>query len=181
MDKTVQKPMSSTLSNKVVNLRPIVYADLDMLIKWKNTEEVYRYLGGGFHPISKDQYGKWLENIVDMTGNARRFIIETIEGVSIGMVGLYSINWLHRTCEIGVFIGEESERGKGYATMACKMIEEYAKNCMNMRKIRLLVVKENEQAVKMWKKLNYLLIGEYSRERFINGHWCDVLIMEKFL
>jgi RimJ/RimL family protein N-acetyltransferase len=171
----------TTFKNEFISLRPICKNDLQFLVNWKNSEETYRYLGGGFHPVSENQYEKWLDNMIDMTGNARRFIILDKNNNAIGMIGLYSINWIHRTCEIGVFIGDEKARGNGYASMACRMVENYAKNYMNIRKIKLLVVKNNSIALKMWQNLGYSKIGEYSEERFINGQYCNVVIMEKFL
>ena len=138
-------------------------------------------MGGGFHPISEEQYDKWMDNIIDQTGNSRRFIIMDPNEEAIGTIGLYEINWIHRTCEIGIFLGDSEARGKGYALDACWAIEEYAHNYLNLRKIKLYVVEENERALMMWNKLNYVKVGKYTKERYINGHYCDLVIMEKFL
>ena len=171
--------MTSLQGNKI-SLRPIERTDLDSLNCWKNKEDVYMYLGGGFQPISKDQQANWLESMMDLTGNNRRFIIVQ-EGRTIGMVGLYNIHWIHRTCEIGIFIGEDQARRKGAATEACCLIEKYAKNYLNLRKITLKVVVDNKKAVSMWHSLGYQSVGELREERFINGKYCNLLIMEKFL
>lgn len=163
-----------------VYLRPIRKTDLDMLNNWKNDEEVYRYLGGGFRPISQDQQEKWLDNMIDLTGNDRRFMISAQEGKTVGMAGLYNIDWINRTCEIGVYIGELESRGNGYASEACDLLEEYAFSLLNLRKIKLKVVSDNEKALKMWQKLGYSQVGEYMKERYIDGKYCDVKLMEKF-
>ena len=163
-----------------VCLRPIRRNDIDLLNTWKNNEEVYMYLGGGFRPISVDQQGKWLDSMIDLTGNDRRFMIVDQDDKPVGMIGLYGIDWVNRNCEIGVYIGDFASRGKGYASEACSMIEEYAFSLLNLRKIKLKVVSDNEKAVKMWKKLGYSQVGEYMQERYINGKYCNVKIMEKF-
>lgn len=106
------------LSNGNVSLRPIEKRDLDKLNLWKNDESVYRFLGGGFLPVSRDIQEKWLDSLMDTTGNNKRFIIENEVGEAVGMIGLYGINWVHRTCELGIFIGDGSQRGKGYASSA---------------------------------------------------------------
>lgn len=106
------------LSNGNVSLRPIERRDLDKLNQWKNDESVYRFLGGGFLPVSRDIQEKWLDSLMDTTGNNKRFIIENEVGEAVGMIGLYGINWVHRTCELGIFIGDGSQRGKGYASSA---------------------------------------------------------------
>ena len=169
------------MRGKKILLRPIRKSDLSILNVWKNDEELYKYLGGGFQPLSQEQQEKWMDSMIDMTGNHRRFMVLDMEETPIGMVGLYQINWIHRTCEIGVYIGEVQARGKGYASEACQIVEAFATEYLNLRKIKLKVVSENVVAQRMWEKLGYQVVGEYKQERFIKGHYCDVKLMEKFI
>lgn len=169
------------MRGKNVILRPIRKNDLSILNTWKNDEELYMYLGGGYQPVSEDQQEKWMDSMIDMTGNNRRFMILNTDETPIGMVGLYDINWIHRTCEIGIYIGDKAFRGKGCATEACRIIETFALEYLNLRKIKLKVVSDNFSAQNMWQKLGYVKIGEYKRERYIKGRYCDLTLMEKFL
>ena len=168
------------LSGNEIELRPIEKADLTSLNKWKNNEDVYKFLGGGYQPISLDQQEKWLDSLIDLTGNNKRFMI-SVKGKAVGMVGLYGINWIHRTCEIGAYIGEQECRKKGYASQACSLLEEYARDYLNIRKINLKVVSDNICGLAMWKKLGYKTIGIQKEERYIKGKYCDLTLMEKFL
>lgn len=170
----------SMVGTKVM-LRPVRLDDAAIMGEWKNDEQTYMYLGGGYQPISLDQYRKWVENMIDQTGSNKRFIIENMEHQPIGMVGLYSINWIHRTCEIGAFIGDHGSQNRGLATEACHIIEQYASFYLNLRKISLKVVDENNRAKAFWQKLGYNAVGKLRKERFINGKYCDVVIMEKFI
>jgi RimJ/RimL family protein N-acetyltransferase len=97
------------------------------------------------------------------------------------MIGLYDINWIHRTCEIGVYIGDKDARGKGYGKEACLLIEKYAKEYLNLRKIKLSVVSDNKSAINLWQSLGYKKIGEYVAERFIKGKYRNLVLMEKFI
>ncbi len=164
-----------------VYLRPIVKEDLVVLNEWKNDEKTFRYLGGGFMPLSIDQQEKWLESMMDTLGNNKRFIICDKQDVPVGMVGLYDINWIHRTCEIGVYLGNISAKGKGYGKEACILIERLAADYLNIRKIKLRVVSDNEIAVNMWQSLGYQKIGEYIKERYIKGQYRNLMLMEKFI
>ncbi len=172
--------MNGLRGEKVV-LRPIIKEDLPLLNKWKNEENIYKYLGGGFLPVSIDIQSQWMENLMDTTGNNKRFIIETIEEKPIGMIGLYTINWIWRNCELGILIGDLSEQGKGYASDAYKVIESYALNYLNLRKIKAFVVKNNDEAVAMYEWLGFRRAGELLEERFIEGKYYSVLIVEKIL
>lgn len=164
-----------------IYLRPIIREDINILNKWKNDEETFKYLGGGFLPTSIDHQIKWIDTMIDTTGNDKRFIICDYNDIPIGMVGLYNINWIHRTCEIGIFIGENIARGKGYGKESCLLIEKFAHEYLNLRKIKLEVVSENKTAIQMWESLGYKKIGERIKERFIKGEYKDLTLMEKFL
>lgn len=164
-----------------IYLRPIVKEDIKFLNEWKNDEDTFKYLGGGFMPISIDQHAKWLESMMDTTGNSKRFIICDKQDLPVGMVGLYDINWIHRTSEIGVYIGNKDAKGNGFAKEACLLIEYFASNYLNLRKIKLSVVSDNDIAVHMWESLGYQRVGEYIKERYIKGRYRNLILMEKFI
>lgn len=163
-----------------VKLRPILKTDLKNLNNWKNDEEVYKYLGGGFNPISIDQHEKWIDNLITIDNQNKRFIIE-YDGDSVGMIGLYSINNIYQNCEIGIYIGNRDYQGKGIAKTSIELIESYAKKYLNIKKIKCFAVVENIKAIKIWEKSGYKKVGILKDERFIDGEFKDVMIMEKFI
>lgn len=164
-----------------IYLRPILKSDIGYLNDWKNDEETYMFLGGGFMPVSIDQQEKWLDSLIDATENNKRYIICNYEHTPLGMVGLYGINWIHRTCEIGMYLGNRDSQGKGLGTEACNLIEKFAVEYLNLRKINLKVVKSNEKAMNMWKRLGFIKIGEFNKERFVKGQYYNLILMEKFI
>lgn len=169
------------IKGEKIYLRPIIKEDITFLNTWKNDEEVYKYLGGGFLPTSIDQQIKWLDSLIDTSGNNKRFIICEQRDKPVGMAGLYGINWIHRTSEIGIYVGDKNATGKGYGKEACILMENFARDYLNLRKIKLNVVGENNAALKMWESLGYKKIGEYIDERFIEGEYKNLVLMEKFL
>lgn len=169
------------IKGEKIYLRPILKTDIKFLNEWKNDEDTYKFLGGGFMPTSIDQQEKWLESMIDTSGNNKRFIICDYQNTLIGMIGLYQINWIHRTCEIGVFIGDKKVKGKGYGKEACRVIEKFAKEYLNLRKIKLYVVYDNITALKMWESIGYRKVGQLKDERYIKGEYKDIVLMEKFL
>lgn len=172
--------MAILTGNKLL-LRPIERKDLEKLNQWKNDEMVYKNLGGGYMPVSINIQEKWLDSMMDTMGNNKRFIIETLDGERIGMIGLYSINWIHRTCELGIYIGDREQQGKGYGKEAYQMLENFAESYLNLRKIKVYVVVDNDFAISMYDHLGFSKVGELVEERFIHGNYHSVLIMEKFL
>jgi diamine N-acetyltransferase len=169
------------IKGEKVYLRPILKSDITYLNEWKNDEEVYMFLGGGFMPMSIDQQEKWIDAMIDTSGNNKRFIICDNNNIPTGMIGLYDINWIHRTCEIGVYIGSKEAQGKGYGKESCRLIEHFAIGYLNIRKVKLNVVSDNITAFNMWESLGYKKIGEYIEERYIKGRYRNLTLMEKFL
>lgn len=166
------------MKSERVTLRPIIKDDLILINKWKNDYEVFKYLGGGYMPISIDQQSKWMDGMIDNTGNNKRFSILNEDRDFIGIIGLYSINWIHRTSEFGIYIGEKNQWGKGYAKESMKLILEFGFKALNLRKVKLDVVVDNIAAIKMYKSLGFREVGIYKEERFIDSEYKDVLMME---
>ena len=80
-----------------------------------------------------------------------------------------------------LYIGEKEYQGKGYAKMAYKALEKYAKDWLNIRKIKLDVVKDNVRAIKLYEKLDFKVCGNMELDRFVEGKYRDVVMMEKFI
>lgn len=164
-----------------VYLRPIIKEDIAVLNLWKNDENTYKYLGGGFMPISIDHQAKWMETLIDTTGSDKRYIICDKQNEPLGMIGLYSINWINRTSEVGMFIGNIGNRGKGYGKESYLLLEKFAKEYLNLRKLKWYAVSENSIPINMVIKLGYIKVGELVDERFIKGEYKNVVILEKFI
>lgn len=176
------KGKSHVIKNERIKLRPMEIEDGKHLYKWKNSEEVFKYLGGGFKPQSFFELNEFLPQLCRITEKNYRFIILNAKNnLPIGLIGLYDINNIHRNCEVGLYIGDEDYLNMGIGTDALKLIEDYAKNYLNIRKISLSVVSENIGAVSFWEKNSYKLVGVKKEDRYIQGKYCDVEIREKFL
>ena len=169
------------LNYEEITLTPIEKEDLKILNKWKNDEDVFKYLGGGYRPTSISQQEKWIETLTENTLQNQRYIICNEKNEKVGFIGLYNISQVHRTASLGIYIGEKEEWGKGIASRAYMELENYAKKYLNLRKINLDVVEENVGATKMYEKLGFYVCGRYKEERFINGEYKNLLIMEKFI
>ena len=166
---------------KNVSLVPIEIEDINLINKWKNDEDIFKYLGGGYKPTSISQQKKWIDALTENTAENQRYLILNENSIKVGFIGLYVISPIHRTCSLGIYIGEKQFWGKGIASNAYLAIEEYAKKYLNIRKIHLEVVEENVNAVKMYQKLGFEICGKYEKERYIDGEYKNLLIMDKFI
>lgn len=168
------------MKNSSVNLRPVEKEDLDALFKWRNDETIFTQLGGGFFPVSKTEMSKWMDNFSKVDKTNIRFIIET-EDRAVGFISLSNIDYKNKNGDLGLYIGEVEYHGKGIASKALSELEEFSKNHLGLKKIKLLMNNNNIAAARLYQNKGYEIIGVYKEERFIKGEWIDVNIMEKFL
>ena len=139
-----------------IELKEVSLEDLEVMLKWRNDENVFRYLGGGYHPIDADKMREILNAMIKENdlNTAKRYII-CYNDVKVGFIGLYCLDSADHVAELGVYLGEQEYRGRGVATQACLQLEDIART-YGIKKIRLKVVSENIAAVKMYNSLGYI-------------------------
>ena len=157
-----------------VTIRPITYDDTEDIIRWRNSDFVRsRFIDQRL--FTKESHEYWLKNFVE-TGKVAQFII-LLDGKGVGSVYLRDIDPDERSAEYGIFIGEESARGKGVGTKSTCLILEYAFCELKLEKIFLRVYKDNAGAVKSYEKAGFVSNGKIENIE-VNGEKRDVIFME---
>ncbi len=89
---------------------------------------------------------------------------------------LVEINHVHRRAEFQIIISPDYQ-GKGLATCAAKLAMDYGFMVLNLYKLYLIVDKENEKAIHIYRKLGFMVEGELIHEFFINGEYRNTIRM----
>lgn len=95
----------------------------------------------------------------------------------IGFVLFKNFQPVYQTAELGVRIGIESERGKGYGTRAVRLAVDYAWNVLNLHRITLHVLAHNERAIASYLRAGFQIEGRMREAAYITGQWRDVMVM----
>ena len=157
-----------------VTIRPITYDDTENIIKWRNSEYVNsRFIDRRL--FTKESHEAWLKNYVE-TGRVAQFII-LLDGEAVGSVYLRDIDPDTKEAEYGIFIGEESARGKGVGTKSAKLILKYAFEELGLKKIFLRVLKNNPGAVRSYEKAGFKKIDRVDTLT-VDGETLEVIFME---
>ena len=157
-----------------VTIRPITYDDTENIVKWRNSEYVNsRFIDRRL--FTKESHEAWLKNYVE-TGKVAQFII-LLDGEAVGSVYLRDIDPDKKEAEYGIFIGEESARGKGVGTKSAKLILKYAFEELNLEKIFLRVFEDNPGAVRSYEKAGFKKIDRVDTLN-IDGETLEVIFME---
>jgi RimJ/RimL family protein N-acetyltransferase len=92
----------------------------------------------------------------------------------IGNVSLQRFDWINRSAELAIVLGEQESWGKGYATRACKCIIEHGFEKMNMNRIWTGTAATNTGMRTVAGKLCMSREGKFREAVFLNGRYVDV-------
>jgi RimJ/RimL family protein N-acetyltransferase len=102
------------------------------------------------------------------------------EAKIIGYLHIHNINMVHRSAELGIRIGEERNRGKGYGKEALTMALSYCWDHLNLERIGLVVFRDNARALSAYKAVGFKKEGLMRKLLFVDGAWVDVVVMAAF-
>lgn len=159
-----------------IYLRPMTEDDTDLIVKWRNQENVRSYFIYQAD-FTREGHLYWLHEIVEKGRAAQMMICEADTDTPVGSVYIRDIDHTHHKGEYGIFIGEESARGKGIGTMAAKLMIEYGFKELGLHRIYLRVLAGNEQAVRSYEKAGFVKEGYLKGDAYINGKYTDIVWM----
>jgi RimJ/RimL family protein N-acetyltransferase len=99
-------------------------------------------------------------------------IIEA-DGRAVGDIDLFRIEARNRNTLVGLGIWRAEDRVKGYGTDALRAMLRWAFRHLNMRRVE----PENEAAVRVYKKLGFVVEGCRREHHYDDGCYRDELIM----
>jgi RimJ/RimL family protein N-acetyltransferase len=163
-----------------VVLRPIQSWDRERLYDLVETIEV-RALASNDPPLpvslaeieARDR--RWLEG--SHTDSAW-FAIDANEE-TIGMCGLHEIDHFHARADVGIRLGTQYW-GKGYGQDAVRTLVAYGFRMLNLEKISLHVIADDERAVGAYTKAGFVEEGRLRSHVWYDGARHDELVMAVF-
>ncbi len=173
--------MSYFLHNQQIGLNKLTVELMNKnYYNWLNDKDVTNGIEAGVFPSTYED----IEDYVRSAGAGKDSVLFGIfsreNNTHIGNIRISSINYINSTCMLGIIIGEESGRGKGYGTQACKLACDYAFDVLNISKIWLFVFEDNLAAKKMYENLGFIEEGFLKDHFFKNGKHIGAHIMSLF-
>jgi RimJ/RimL family protein N-acetyltransferase len=167
------------LAGRQVTIGPFVPGDYAPLHRWANDAAVLRD-DGPFQPTQLSDIVNLCET-ADTDPSRRMFAIRKLaDPAIIGYVHIQNINAIHRAADIGIRIGEESDRGRGYGQDALRVALDYCWNQLELQRVMLTVVKQNTRAIAAYRSVGFVKEGLLRKFLFVDGDWIDVVIMATF-
>lgn len=163
-------------SDGVVSLGPILQRDLESLFVWLNDVQAAS-LDLPYRPLDCIAYRDWLDKLPRETSQIIFAIREVGKPEMIGFVLFKNFQSVYQSAELGVRIGVENDRGKGYGTRAVRLAMEYAWSVLNLHRISLHVLAHNERAIASYVHAGFIAEGKLREAAFIGGQWRDMMVM----
>ena len=163
------------LTGDRVYLSPIDIADSNIFTKWLNDFEITCMTGHAHKQITLSGESKALERIAQ----GQTYSIVALDGDRLlGNCGLHNIDNVNRVAELGIFIGESADQGKGYGVEAIRLLLDYGFNVINLNNIMLKLFSYNTRGYRCYLKCGFKEIGRRRSARLLGGRYYDEVFMD---
>lgn len=159
-----------------VYISPMNPEDSEIYTKWLNNAEITQYLSIHNSLVSIPGEKSYIEEFCKHEFHMCIVKIENDE--LIGNIALENIDYKNGSAELGIFIGEESNLGKGYGTEAIKLLTTYGFKELRLHSIYLRVYDLNGRAQRAYEKCGFKECGRLHEALFRNGEYHDIIHME---
>jgi len=148
------------LENENLLLRALEPEDLDILYKWENNSELWKY-GSTLTPYSKFALRDYLTNSLQgviNSGQLRLMVIEKKSNAAIGTVDLYDYDPIHQRAGIGILVDMQFRR-KGYGSEILNLTADYTFNILHLNQLYAYIPASNTESFNLLSKCGYKQAG----------------------
>jgi RimJ/RimL family protein N-acetyltransferase len=167
------------LRGEKVRVRAIERADLVRLHQWWGDPRHWQEMGGAARLMSFDAVEEWFDaerDRIDLQ-EGRTLAISDPGGRILGTIQYGRVDPRDRVCEIGMFLGDREDRGKGYGSDALQGLLSFLFGDLGVNRVSLQVQTDNAAAIRCYEKAGFLREGSLRQCRFFDGRFHDFVVM----
>lgn len=173
--------MKLHLKDDRISLRALEPADIDLLYKWENDEQLWT-VSHTIAPFSKHTLALYIQNSDQDIYEAKqlRMMIDTIDGETVGCIDLFDFDPFHSRVGIGILIYNQKDRSKGYAASALNLMIGYCFEKLNLHQIYANILTDNEISLRLFSKAGFEISG--TKKGWIRDgvDWKDEYLLQLF-
>lgn len=159
-------------NNQIFRLREIDEKDLDMVLRWRNSERI-RHNMFTDRVITADEHNKWFNKI--KPDSETKCLIFECKGRSVGVVTFTGIDEINNRCHWGFYLGE-TDMPPGIGSIMGFLALEHAFLKLRVRKVCSEVLAFNKASINLHKKLGFIEEGRLKGHVLKHGKYEDVII-----
>jgi len=154
---------------------PALPDDIGNLFLWLNDAQAAQ-ADAPYQPVDPLAFKDWLDRHTKTV--PALFVIRSLQPArAVGFVLFKNLNPAFRAAELGVRIGAEADRGKGFGGSAIALALDYAWNSLNLHRVWLTVFAGNDRAIAAYARAGFREEGLMRQAAFSGGQWHDVMMM----
>ncbi|MFC1917387.1 GNAT family N-acetyltransferase [Chloroflexota bacterium] len=147
------------------------------MFQWANDSEVTHYMFFGAVPNTMEKLEEEYEQLTKNTEDVVFAIVDKKSDAHIGNVGIYAINFVSRSGEFRIIIGEKEYWNKVYGTEATKLAVDYSFEKLNLNCVYLGVNADHQSAIKAYENAGFVKEGTMRQVIYRNGRYYDAIRM----
>jgi diamine N-acetyltransferase len=164
-----------------IRLRAVEREDLPYFVTWINDPEVNRFLGlYQYMPMSLVSEERWFESMISRPPVEQVMSIEIQDGESWKLIGntcFFNVEWVNRSAEVGICIGDKSCWNHGYGRETMCLMLKQGFEMLNFHRIFLRVFEHNVRGIKAYEHAGFQHEGRMRQAIFQDGRYYDMLLM----
>ena len=157
-------------------LRAVELADYPLIARWLNDPAVMKFWGRAGDTLSVADVSD-VESAERVRGNSRKYIIDTLDGRSIGQIDYYDLNWQSRSAWTSILVADTDYWGGGYGTEAMRTLLHYLFAQMGLHRVCLTVHESNVRAQRSYAKNGFVKEGLLRDWAYFDGRWENGVLM----
>lgn len=167
-------------------LRALTKADCDgAYLKWFNDPEVCRYNGHHLFPYRREEAVAYVKKMRASSNDLVLAITEKSSSRHIGNIALQNIDFVNRSAEFAILIGEKDCWGKGYSKEGGRLLLNHGFRSLNLHRIYCGTAQNNLPMRKLAAYLGMRQEGRRRKALFKGKRYLDILeygvLQEEFL
>ena len=166
---------------KTIYLRAVEPNDAELFYQWENDYDIWQY-SRRIIPVSHftlNQYMETANQDIFQTRQQRLVIVDKETDVPVGAVDLFDFDPIESRAAVGILIYDETERRKGFATEAIRLLETYAFETLRLHQLYCDVAEDNDASIKLFSGRGFIHTCT-KKDWLTDGHlWKDELLFQK--
>ena len=168
--------MTAFLQGNLVSLRALESGDLlGNYSKWLDDADVCRFNSHATFPNNVRRMQDYLTYAQTTTDAVILAIVLLEDGRHVGNVSLLGIDWIARSAEFAILIGEKDCWGKGVGGDVGRLVVEYGFNRLNLNRIHCGTSVHNQGMRGLAAKLRMRQEGLRRQAMFKLGEYVDIV------
>ena len=166
------------IKGRIIYLTELDRDNAEIVRAWLNDPEIHRYLRVGHVPITREQELRYYDAHA-ASSTAYTFEIHLAEnGQYVGNVGVENVDPIHRTCELGLVIGQRENWGRGYGEDAIVTCLGFAFDTLGLHRVELKCHEDNLRAAMLYRRVGFVEIGRERESAYGAARFSDHLLFD---